>query len=67
MADRLVSVHPLIKAHPLWSGSMEEMAFNFGGVTESHVRDLLARLDRCDDLTARERVWRDLWRDALGG
>lgn len=63
--SRLVSVTEQIKLHPLWAGSMEELAFNFGGITEAHVRKMIEDKLNCDDLTPNEQSWIKLWQAQL--
>ena len=61
MTDRLVAIPPAIKEHRLWEGSTQQLAFKYGGVKQSHVVELIARLRRCSDLTASERSWLAEW------
>lgn len=65
MAYRLLPVSPAIKAHPLWEGSLEQQAFEFGGVQRDQIQDMLTRKGRCSDLTAQERSYMALWQETI--
>ncbi len=65
VADRKVTVTDAIKQHPLWPGSLEEYSLQYGGVRVSHVQNIIAKFERCDDLTPREKTWVKLWKEVL--
>ena len=65
MHSRLIAVSKEIKEHPLWKGSVEELSFNFGGITVEHIQKMLAAKAACDDLTPNEKSWIALWQKQL--
>jgi hypothetical protein len=52
----IVSPSEELQNHPLWPGSILELSHRFGGgMLRSYVDQTIAAMERCDDLTPREK------------